>query len=81
MRERVEDDPDLLTTVGLPTGRMPCVATFHRIFRALAVAACEQAVGHWLQQTGVVPTDIDAVAVDGKAVRGWTGARRRVGIW
>lgn len=68
VRERVEDDPALLTALGLPPGRMPCVATFHRIFKALDVVAFEQAVGGWLQATGVAPTD--ALAVDGKALRG-----------
>jgi len=68
VRERVEDDPDLLTALGLPLGRMPCPATFHRIFKALDVAAVEQAVGQWLAATGVTPTD--ALAVDGKALRG-----------
>ena len=68
VRERVEDDPALLTALGLPPGRMPCVATFHRIFKALDVAAFEQAIGQWRRRTGVAPTD--AVAVDGKALRG-----------
>jgi hypothetical protein len=68
VRERVEDDPDLLLALGLPSGRRPCVATFHRIFKALDVAAFEQAVGAWLQRSGVAPTD--ALAVDGKALRG-----------
>lgn len=68
VRERVEDAPDLLTALGLPPGRTPCVATFHRVFKALDVAAFEQAVGQWLAMTGVTATD--AVAIDGKAVRG-----------
>jgi hypothetical protein len=68
VRERVEDDPDLLTTLGLSPGRRPCVATFHRIFKALNVSAFERVVGQWLAATGVAPTD--AVAVDGKTVRG-----------
>jgi hypothetical protein len=68
VRERVEDDPALLTALGLPPGRMPCVATFHRIFKALDVAAFERVVGQWLAATGVAR--IDALAVDGKALRG-----------
>lgn len=68
VRERGEDDPDLLTALGLPPGRTPCVATFHRVFKALDVDAFEQAIGQWLQATGVAPTD--ALAVDGKTVRG-----------
>jgi hypothetical protein len=68
VRERAEDDPHLLTALGLPVGRVPCVATFHRVFKALDVAALEQALGTWLQQTGGAPGE--ALAVDGKAVRG-----------
>lgn len=68
VRERAEDDPELLTTLGLPAGRVPCVATFHRVFKALDVAAFEAALGRWLQQTGIAPGE--ALAVDGKAVRG-----------
>ena len=68
VRERVEDDPDLLTTLGLPPDRTPCPATFHRIFKALDVAAFERVIGQWLQRTGVARSD--AVAVDGKVVRG-----------
>ena len=74
VRERVEDDPALLTALGLPPGRMPCVATFHRIFKALDVAAFEPVVGRWLAATGVAPTA--ALAVDGKALRG--GDRRHI---
>lgn len=68
VRERAGDDPDLLTALGLPAGRAPCVATFHRVFKALDVATFEQALGQWLQQTGITPGE--ALAVDGKAVRG-----------
>lgn len=68
VRERVADDPELLTALGLPAGRVPCVATFHRVFKTLDVTAFEVALGAWLQRTGLTPGD--ALAVDGKAVRG-----------
>lgn len=68
VRERVADDPAVLTTLGLPPGRTPCVATFHRVFKALDVAAPRRVVGQWLATTGVAPAD--AVAVDGKTMRG-----------
>jgi hypothetical protein len=70
VRERAGDDPELLTALGLPAGRVPCVATFHRIFKALDMAAFEEALGGWLRQTGVAPGPGEALAVDGKAVRG-----------
>lgn len=71
-RERVEDDPALLIDLGLPPGRSPSVATLHRLFTALDVAAFERAVGEWLARTGVEPGD--AVALDGKTLRGVHGA-------
>jgi hypothetical protein len=70
-RERVEDDPALLVGLGLPPGRSPCVATLHRVLKALDVAAFERAVADWLARTGVEPTD--ALAPDGKTLRGIHG--------
>jgi hypothetical protein len=69
--ERRQDDPGLLEALGLPPGRRPCVATLHRVFKRLDVAAFEAALGTWLQQTGVTPTD--PIAVDGKTLRGIHG--------
>lgn len=70
-RERAEDDPALLTALGLPAGRSPSVATLHRVFKALDVAAFERAVGAWLAATGVAADD--PLAVDGKTLRGVHG--------
>lgn len=70
--ERRGDDPGLLEALGLPPGRRPCVATLHRVFKALDVAAFEAAVGRWLRTTGVAPGD--PVALDGKTLRGVRGA-------
>jgi len=47
-RERLEDEPSLLAELELPPGRSPCVATLHRVLKALDVAAFEVAVGAWL---------------------------------
>jgi hypothetical protein len=71
-REWVEDDPALLTALGLPAGRSPSVATLHRVFKALDVDAFERAVGSWLATTGVQPGD--PLALDGKTLRGVHGA-------
>ena len=68
VRERAEDEPALLAALGFPPGRSACVATLHRVFRALDVAAFERAVGDWLRTTGVAPTD--PLALDGKTLRG-----------
>jgi len=70
-RERVEDDPAALVPLGLPPGRSPSVATLHRVFKALDVAAFERALGGWLGGSGVEVDD--ALALDGKALRGIHG--------
>src|SRR4051794_19406444 len=44
-RERVADDPGLLEALGLPPGRSPCVATLHRVYKQVDVAAFESALG------------------------------------
>lgn len=67
-RERLEDEPTLLVQLDLPPGRSPCIATLHRVFKAVDVAAFEYVLGAWLAQTGVAPDD--ALAVDGKTLRG-----------
>ena len=69
--ERRQDDPGLLEALGLPPGRRPCLATLHRVFKTLDMAAFEAVLGAWLEQTGVAPTD--PVAVDGKTLRGIHG--------
>jgi DDE_Tnp_1-associated/Transposase DDE domain len=70
-RERVEDDPRALVDLGLPAGRSPSVATLHRVFKALDVAAFERVLGAWLAATGVGPTE--PLALDGKTLRGIHG--------
>jgi hypothetical protein len=71
IRERAEDEPELLEALGFPPGRSTCVATLHRVYRALDVDAFEGAVGDWLRRTGVAPDD--PVALDGKTLRGVHG--------
>lgn len=79
-RERLDDDPELLVALGLPPGRSPCVATLHRVYRQLDVAAFEAALGAWLNRCVAAtpepgaptrPTRLrEAVAIDGKVRRG-----------
>ncbi len=76
VQERREDEPGLLEALGFPPGRGTCVATLHRVYRALDVDAFERAVGTWLASTLVAPDD--AVAVDGKTVRGVPGHLRHL---
>jgi hypothetical protein len=75
IRERAEDEPGLLEALGFPPGRSVCVATLHRVYKALDVPAFETAVGTWLRQTGVAPDD--PLALDGKTVRGAGGHVRQ----
>ena len=70
----MEDTPELLVARGLPPGRTPSVATLHRLFKTLDVAAFEHALGQWLRPTGVRASD--AVGVDGKTLRGAAHAGR-----
>jgi hypothetical protein len=69
--ERRQDAPALLEALGVPPGRRPCVATLHRVFKALDVRAFEAVLGQWLTTTGVAGTD--PIAVDGKTLRGIHG--------
>jgi hypothetical protein len=70
-RERVEDRPEAPVESGLPAGRSPRVATPHRVFTGLEIAAFEAVLGRWLARTGVQP--IEAVALDGEPLRGIHG--------
>jgi len=71
IRERAEDEPELLGALGFPLGRSTCVATLHRVYKALDVDAFERVVGAWLAQSGVGAED--PVALDGKTLRGVHG--------
>ena len=51
-------------------GRTPSVSTLHRILRNLDVAAFETAVRVWIEPQLDAPIGLEAVAIDGKAVRG-----------
>jgi hypothetical protein len=70
-RERLEEDPAALVVLGLPPRCSPSHPTLHRIFAALDAPAFERALGQWLVASGVDPAD--AVALDGKTLRGIHG--------
>lgn len=67
----------LAARLGFNRARTPCVATLHRVFRRLDVAAFERAVGAWAAAAaaalgqGAAPA---GVAVDGKVLRGSAAA-------
>ena len=63
----------LAQRLGFTRERTPCVATLHRVFKRLDVAAFETAVGQWAAAvTSVVGPGATpgGIAVDGKVLRG-----------
>ena len=63
-------DPDLLRALGFTRATAPCAATFFLVFRALDRAAFEQVLGRWAEEVLGHTLPTDALAVDGKALRG-----------
>ncbi len=57
--------------LGFRPGKTPCVATFHRVFKELDVAAFEAVLGEWLIDSGVEPGEV--LSLDGKTLRGIHG--------
>jgi len=57
--------------LGIERGQTPSVATLHRVFRRLDVAAFERVLGQWLRARGLRAGE--AIAVDGKSLRGIHG--------
>ena len=56
---------------GFSQEKTPCVATLHRVFKDLDVAAFEAEVGNWLANSGVEADD--PLSLDGKTLRGVHG--------
>jgi hypothetical protein len=71
IRERLEDESELLEALAFPPGRGACAATLHRVYQALDVVAFEAALGDWLARTGIAPDE--PLALDGKTLRGAGG--------
>src|SRR5919108_4603064 len=51
-------------------GRTPSVSTLHRVLAGLDVGAFETVLRAWLEPQLEAPFGLEAVAIDGKAVRG-----------
>jgi len=62
---------DMAQTLGFAGVTTPCVATLHLLFKRLDGEALEQVLGQWFQQQG--PVQGEALAVDGKTLRGIHG--------
>ena len=65
------EHPELAQVLGFSRERTPCVATLHHVFRRLDLDAFEGVVSAWAQ--GALQEGDEAVAVDGKALRGIHG--------
>src|SRR5262249_27630751 len=63
--------PDIVAALGFTRPRTPAVATVHAGFRGLDAAAFEAAVGAWAQ--ACLGERADAIAIDGKGLRGIHG--------
>lgn len=66
-----DQDGPMVQALGFSRGKTPCVATLHRVFKGLDVAAFEAVVGSWLVSSGVEPDD--PLSLDGKTLRGIHG--------
>lgn len=66
-----EQPEAVVRTLGFVQGRTPGVATLHRVFKALDVERFEAVLGQWAQAAG--GADGEAIAIDGKALRGIHG--------
>ncbi len=64
-------DRQTLDTLGFTRDKTPAVSTLHSIFRRLDVEAFESSLARWSQSH--MGTERDAIAVDGKALRGIHG--------
>ena len=68
-------DADLIRALGFTHAPTPCAATLFHVFRRLDRADLERRLGAWaesvLQATATAPAaDLEAVAIDGKSLRG-----------
>ncbi|MBI2756619.1 MAG: ISAs1 family transposase [Chloroflexi bacterium] len=62
--------PGVAARVGLHASEPPCAATFFLVFRALDRDAFEQVLGRWASAVLADQAPTDALALDGKALRG-----------
>ena len=65
------EHPELTQTLGFDREKTPCVATLHYLFRKLDVEAFEDALSRWANEA--LTEGDQAVAIDGKALRGIHG--------
>lgn len=59
-----------LRRLGIKRKASPGQSTIHRVFKGIDVKALERAVSHWAESVLGEPLALDAIAIDGKALRG-----------
>ena len=64
-------DPATLKAMGFTRDKTPAVSTLHKVFKSLDVDAFERVLGEWIESE--LGTQQEAVAIDGKALRGIHG--------
>lgn len=65
-------DPDTLKTLGFTRDRTPAVSTLHDVFSRLDADAFERVLGEWFESLSETARQ-EAIAIDGKALRGIHG--------
>lgn len=63
---------ELALALGFIDGKTPCAATFHTVFCHLDIRALETQLGLWAEAllAALPPTALEAIAIDGKTLRG-----------
>ena len=64
-------DPATLKTLGFTRDRTPAVSTLHKVFSSMDVDAFESVLGEWIESQ--LGSEQEAIAIDGKALRGIHG--------
>jgi len=64
-------DPATLKTLGFTRDRTPAVSTLHKVFSSMDVDAFESVLGEWIESQ--LGSGQEAIAIDGKALRGIHG--------
>ena len=64
-------DPATLKELGFTRDRTPAVSTLHKVFSSIDVDAFESVLGEWVESQ--LGTGEEAIAIDGKALRGIHG--------
>ena len=59
-----------LRRLGIKRKTVPSQSTIHRVFKGIDVVALEQAITEWAESVLGEPIPLDAIAVDGKTLRG-----------